>query len=119
VETWLLVLSAAGGGLIVGLVVAVMERLWPTRANRLDAEAKFRGDLLENVDDLRARLSKVEGDVASWRDKYYSLTTIHIALQEDYLRLKGRYDILEAEVKELRGLCQAAGLSVVHKEREV
>ena len=109
-DPWMAAVSALGGGVLVVLV----GRVWPSRdtvvTTEHEAQAKFRDTLMNDVCALRKRISKVETEVSEWREKYYGILAAHVTLQNEHQAIRIRYEALEIEIEELRGLCQRAGL---------
>lgn len=73
---------AVGGLLTGGVGLGVLQRLWPSRAERYSAEAAFRDDLMERIGQMTARVEGLERELDTTRTQYQTLLREYGALQE-------------------------------------
>jgi chromosome segregation ATPase len=103
--------------ILIGLVggggfVAVLQRLWPSRAEKTDAADKLRDDMMQLIGALRSRLEGVEKDLDCWKRDYY-------ALRDEKSVLQGKYEVLQVSYNTLDAKYQAVKDELERLRREV
>lgn len=98
-------LGACGLG---GALVVAVQRLLPSRdvtqQTEATAEASFREALMRRIDAQGARITALEAELDRWKADY-------LKLAREYGELQLNHERMEAELAEVRGLCQKAGLT--------
>jgi chromosome segregation ATPase len=80
-----------GSALTGGVATELLRRLWPSRAERADAEDRLREDLMQEIASLRGRVDCLDHDLAEWKGKYFSLLG-------DYAKLKAEVETLRQRI---------------------
>jgi chromosome segregation ATPase len=71
--------AAASGGIIVKLI----DRLWPTAAQRLKDNSDMRQELWDRLEQFERRIDTVQLELDGWKTKYYELLGEHHKLKAE------------------------------------
>lgn len=83
-QAWIALIGAILGGSGLKVIEAWLNR----PKEHADAETEFRNELREEVKSLREELRKVEAELDSWREKYYTLMDEFVKFKQDHGEFK-------------------------------
>ena len=91
-QAWLLAFGSGSG------MLALLQRVWPTKAEKQTAQESLRDDLMKELGALRARVDVLDRDLAEWKDRYYTLLAEYTSLKAEVAVLRVQLNRTEKEV---------------------
>lgn len=76
-----LLATLLGGGVIGAIVQPVFKFLNGRKAMELSNEEKLRSELQTQIDDMKAEIKELRGEVNVWKQKYFELYEEHVQLK--------------------------------------
>src|SRR5688572_5774584 len=102
-------LGAAGAG---GILVKLIDKLWPSGAQRLKDNADMRQELWERLEQFETRIDMVQAELDVWKAKYFKLL-------EDYHTLKAENHAIREENHKLLSQFTAVQITMQRLEGQV
>lgn len=76
-----LVMALFGGGAVAMIIQYLLKYLKDSKEMTLSNEEKLRQELQEQIDDMKAEIKELRGEVNVWKQKYFELYEEHIQLK--------------------------------------
>lgn len=96
-----LIAAVFGGGALMRLLEYIVGRLFDRFRDEEDAEAKFRDELRDTINSLKADVKVLQEEARQWREKYYEQQQSNFQLRSDLDLTKRELHQTQSKLKDV------------------